>query len=734
MKTIKYIGLVICLLTSGFNYAQDINLEDLVELDTAQGYKRNYLNEASRVNIETATKQATRLDNVPSIAEVISAEQIKQRGYRYLADLLNDLPNNHEDRSNWAIGEPTNQNVGFGFRFDTGQNILLLFNGQRINAFLPGNRFGGEEYLLETVERVEVIRGPGSSLYGANAFTTVVNIISKNTSTSDSEFYASTKGTPTAQGVIVEGGGIVKLGNESALSGGLRYATENGQSLDIENSLYGNSSQRDGLDHAFDAELFYKIKDLNIYGKATSQKRNTLTGFNSVSPNEIDELKLSMYGYSLGGDYTLKVNDKLETKFRAGWHQDNWTEVGEIPIFEVNATGDDLVRDVNGLPILDTSVFIERDGELINTPFVIDGQGADTRSLDGEVQFTYNYNGFNNIVAGLSINHDKVLQAERPTEITVLDPFTIEPFRVVNDDANNWLFDTDASRITYGAYAQIDYELGKRFLLNAGVRLDLFRGTGALDQNYEALNPRAGIVYINKETGNFKLLYGQAFRVPNGFETLSSVVILGNPANRPERMEMVQFQWAKNFGSKFRVELGGFTAHIKDRLITDANISGNLLAQGFVGQFVNTEGADDQSNGLDGRIVYKTEKVDFQVNFTRYFNTDDGAGQPIGYIPNTMINALLNLPLGDFNVNLGANYRADFSKSADDPRDVVDNYVLINSNIIWAPKSLNDRFEFSMNVKNLLDADIQYPSSSQDFTNHFQARGIDIIGGMKYRF
>ncbi len=127
------------------------------------------LEDILNVKVTTATKTARNLNDVPAVVEIITQQQIKQRGYRHLADVLNDVANNHEDRGNWGIGEPLYQNTGFGFRFDTGQNILLLFNGQRLNAFFPGNRFGGEEYLLGSVERIEIVRGPGSALYGANA-------------------------------------------------------------------------------------------------------------------------------------------------------------------------------------------------------------------------------------------------------------------------------------------------------------------------------------------------------------------------------------------------------------------------------------------------------------------------------------------------------------------------------------------------------------------------------------
>jgi outer membrane receptor for ferrienterochelin and colicins len=714
--------------------AEEFDLEDLVGADTTQALKKNYAASQSRQSISTATKVATRMDNIPTITEVISAQQIEQRGYRHLADVLNDLSDNHQDRSNWGIGEPLNQNVGFGLRFDTGQNILILFNGQRLNGFLYGARFGGEEYLLTNIDHIEIIRGGGSSLYGPNAFTCVVNLISR-VELSDgktSSFDAGVAGNFSAGGIITHASGIGKIGKVGTLSGSMRYMKEEGQSLLVQNNLFGDAKLKDGVSGAFDAELFYKNKGFRVYSKVTDQSRNTFTGFNGVTPTNLPQGKLSTFAYSLGTDYTLKVSAKSEFKFQGGWHRDNWREVALVPIFQINAAGNALLRDSQGNPILD-NISITRNGENITTPFLIDGQGATTESIDGEIQFTYKYNGFNNIVSGVYVNYDKIVSAERPTEIELSPAVNFVPFQTYNDPANNWLFDLSATRLNTGVYTQIDYEISKRFLLNAGARLDLFSGTGLLNQSYSSFNPRGGLIYINRETGNFKLMYGQAFRAPNGVEALSSVTILGSPLNRPEQISMTQFQWAKNLGRKVRTELGGFYTEVSNALRTDANISEALQAQAYVGQFVNVPGNEKtKSVGIDGKFTYTVEKLDFEMNFTRLIDTNNGSGQRIAYIPLTMVNLKINIPVKSwFNMNVGANYRGDFTKADNDGRAPINNYLLLNAKLI--ARLNNVPVEFSLSGRNLLNTDIRYPSSSTSFTNNFPARGTEIIAGVVYR-
>jgi outer membrane receptor for ferrienterochelin and colicins len=688
------------------------------------------LEQLMNIEVTTATKTAGKSDAAPAVIEIINAEQIKIRGYQHLAHILNDIANNHEDRSNWGIGEPTNQNVGFGFRFDTGQNILILFNGQRLNAFLPGNRFGGEEYLLNNIDRVEIIRGPGSALYGTGAFTCVVNIITKKLSAeSNDQVVISGDFIPTSKGFSVNNAAITRLGKQGTLSTGFRYFSERGQELTVKNSLFGDAKLSDGVNHAIDGEVFINHGSFNIFSKITNQSRKTFTGFNGVNPSNMDELNLSMYAYSVGTDKTFKTSTSSELKISAGWHQDNWTEVALIPQFKVSNDGSQLLVDDTGSPILDT-MMLYRNGEMVNTSFFIDGQGADTRSLDAEIQFTSNYSNSNNIVIGMYVASDKILNAERPSELN-LSPLMFVPFRSITDQQNNWLFDLHASRRTLAVFGQIDYNITENLNVAAGLRMDSYSGTGALRaQKYNELNPKASIVYQLNDKSVVKLLYGTATRIPNGFETLSSVSILGNPDNRPERIKTFQVQWINNWSTNIRTELGGFHSSISNRLETNADIADGLRAQGFIGQFVNTNAdSHQQNNGVDGKLISRFNASTVSINFTQYFASDDGYGNPIAYMPNTMINVDYTLKIKAMAINAGLNYRGGFRKSVLDSRPAVKDYLIPRLNILFKPVS---SLEFRACVRNVFNTKYFYPSSSVDFSENFPARGIDLSLGIIY--
>lgn len=700
------------------------SMENLLELS---------LEELMNIPVTTATKTSGKIDAAPSVMDVITSDQIKQRGYQTLGQVLNDIANNHQDRTNWGIGEPTNQNVGFGFRFDTGQNILILFNGQRLNAFLPGNRFGGEEYLLQSIDRIEIIRGPGSALYGTGAFTAVVNIISKKIASEDAEMLeASSEYIPTSRGYSVSATAGTRVGENRSLIASVRHFSEQGQNLMIRNSLFADQVVKDAVDFATDGEIMFSQNSFNFYSKFSRQQRNTVTGFNSVSPSNQDELKLSMYAYSAGFDKTFKTGKNSTLKVSSGWHQDNWTEVALIPQFKVNDTGSALLLDDEGLPILDT-LTLYRNGAMIRTPFFIDGQGGDTQSLDAEIQYTLNYRKGNYFVLGAYFADDRVLNAVRPSELN-LDPLEFVPFRNITDPTNNWLFDVQASRQTFAPFAQIDYSISDALTFNAGLRLDRYSGSGALRvQRYDEWNPRASLVYSTDNVGTLKLLYATATRIPNGFETLSSVSILGNPANRPERIQTIQLQWINNWTSQWRTEVGFFRSEIRNRLETNASITDELRALGFVGQFINLGTHTKQvNNGIDGKIVALLNNAGtVMINATQYFQSSDGHGNPIAYIPNTMINVDYNVKVNNINLNVGMNYRGNFTKAVDDPRPAVKNYLVWRANVVFTPK--NHPLEYRVTSRNIFNTKYSYPSSSRDFPEHFPARAFELSFGICYK-
>ncbi|MGH9369969.1 MAG: TonB-dependent receptor plug domain-containing protein [Vicinamibacterales bacterium] len=142
----------------------DLSLEELMKLDSGQVFG--------------ASERLQPVTEAPASVSFVTGEEIARYGYRTLADVLRSVRGMYvtDDRNFSFIGTR-----GFGKPGDYNSRILLLVNGHRVNDNVFGQAEIGAEFGLDPamIERVEIIRGPASSLYGDSAFFAVVNVITK---------------------------------------------------------------------------------------------------------------------------------------------------------------------------------------------------------------------------------------------------------------------------------------------------------------------------------------------------------------------------------------------------------------------------------------------------------------------------------------------------------------------------------------------------------------------------
>jgi iron complex outermembrane receptor protein len=135
------------------------------------------LEELSNLRVVTATLRPARLSDTPASVYVITNEEIRHSGARSLMEALRLAPNlevAQVSATTWAISARGFQNV-------ITNKLLVLLDGRTLyTTVLSGVLWDAQDVMLEDVDRIEVISGPGAALYGANAFTGVINIITKS--------------------------------------------------------------------------------------------------------------------------------------------------------------------------------------------------------------------------------------------------------------------------------------------------------------------------------------------------------------------------------------------------------------------------------------------------------------------------------------------------------------------------------------------------------------------------
>ena len=128
--------------------------------------------------IDIATGYAVPLEKAPSVATLITAEDIQAMGALTLDEVLEAVPGLHVQPS--SIESHNNFSIR-GMNTSFNPQVLTLLNGYRISADAPSAAFPSSGRInVQNISRIEVIRGPGSAIYGADAFSGVINIITKN--------------------------------------------------------------------------------------------------------------------------------------------------------------------------------------------------------------------------------------------------------------------------------------------------------------------------------------------------------------------------------------------------------------------------------------------------------------------------------------------------------------------------------------------------------------------------
>ena len=157
-----------------------------------------------QMQVTSVSKRAQSVADAPAAIFVISQEDIQNSGARSIPELLRMVPGLEVariDENKWAIGSR-----GFNGRFD--DKLLVLIDGRSVyTPLFSGVYWDIQDVMLEDVERIEVIRGPGATLWGANAVDGVINIITK-----------SAKDTQSA--LVKSEGGDEQLNADSARYGG----------------------------------------------------------------------------------------------------------------------------------------------------------------------------------------------------------------------------------------------------------------------------------------------------------------------------------------------------------------------------------------------------------------------------------------------------------------------------------------------------------------------------------
>ena len=192
----RHLSVVVCsfLLIGSCIFAGSVLASETTDLSDLS------LEELMNITINSATLREESLQNASLPMYVVTAGEIRERGYSTLKDVMNDIPG-YVDLSD------SNENIA-GIRgafASTTNKILVMINGHRMNSLSLGRYNTDQFFAMDSVERIEFVMGPGSVLYGTGALVGVVNIITKQGDDADGLYLSGSLGAFHNEGSITFG-------------------------------------------------------------------------------------------------------------------------------------------------------------------------------------------------------------------------------------------------------------------------------------------------------------------------------------------------------------------------------------------------------------------------------------------------------------------------------------------------------------------------------------------------
>ena len=448
----------------------------------------------------------------PAAVTVVTADEIWRYGWRTLADVLRSVRGFYvtDDRS-WAyVGLRGFQRTG-----DYNTRILLLLDGRRTNDNIYDQALVQEDWLvdLSDVERIEIIRGPSSSLYGSNAFSGVINVVTRGAAPDRPATVSTDLGTLGLRTQRASIGG--QLGQSLAVRLSASLQRRDGVSRfytpEFDDGTPGAGVAHD-LDYTNRENVFVQAKYLrvNLSGGYNRRKRGLPTGAYDVVRNHRDTWVTDRHAFAEAR--TQGTWRRWDTEVRGGY--DNYEYVGSYPY----VADDDPSRVAANMDV---------------------GRG---QWLTGGVQLSRRVTGGQHLTLGV--------ERRQHLEERQLNYFIDQ----------SPLLDVRRRSNTTGVYLQEEWRLHPTFLLNAGVRYDRYLAFS------DPVKPRAAAIYQPDRRTTLKLIYGEAFRAPTVYETDYAFpgTYLSNPALTPEETRRVEALVEHYVGSRARLTASWFRHDITD--------------------------------------------------------------------------------------------------------------------------------------------------------------------------
>jgi iron complex outermembrane receptor protein len=622
----------------------DLSLEELMEMpvETVLG----------------ASKYVQQVTRAPSSVSVVTAEDIRRFGYRTLTDVFRALRGVYvsDDRNYSYVGVR-----GFMRPSDYNTRVLMLVDGHRMNDNVYDSvdlGYGGA-VSIDMIDRVELVRGPSSSIYGDNAFFGIINVITRQVhSLEGTEISASAgslesfDGRLSHAGELGDGGrfGLSISGHSSAGHRKLYYPEFDQNRSDSPAARHdGIASHGDGEQAAGIVGTF-REGELNFTGSFAWRSKDVPTASYGTLFDDGAEHTIDSRGY-LDVTYDHELDASTRVLVRA--YVDHVRYMGTYP-FDGRDEGFDLDR--------------------VLQPDMGEGQWAGT-----EWQLTRHFEGGNTLLAGVEYRQD--FRAHQHAWFETDPP------------VDNGLSNQHGHNAA--AFVQAELNVTSQLLLNAGARFDYY-----FERFGGTVNPRVAAIYSPRETTQVKAMFGTAFRSASAYEQDYDFGSSVQPELSPERIRTYELALDQYFHKNYRVGLSVYHYHVSDLItqVTDpegAAYFDNVSRVHATGVELELEAR--YLSGLQARLSYARQRA-----------WDELTGVVLTNSPRELVQGSVTWSLLDERLLVGAElqYHASVTTLANARAE---DFTLANFTVTH--RVLGGNLEFSGGVYNLFDQQYGSPGS-----------------------
>lgn len=640
------------------------------------------LEELSRLEVSIATGTPRPITAAPAIASVITAHEIEAMGAQDLDTVLEMVPGLHVSHGGFIYAS---RYFMRGIVSTYNPHTLVLVNGIPQTSLFTGDR--GERLVAMTglpvqmIERVEIIRGPGSAVYGADAFAGVINIITKRPEDMQGGQATLAYGSfNTPKASLQQAGSIGQVRALVSLS----YASSDGDDPVI------NADYQSSLDALVGTTASYAPGPANLAWK----------NFDARTDLVWNDFRLRMSHRRSEGETAQGINESLDPGARFPHHRSNVDLTWNAPDIRQNWDVESQIsylysdfRNPTSIRQFPPGAFGQFPEGVLQTP--------ELSEENARIHLTALYKGWeeHQVRIGGGYYWGDIFKTTDAVNYVLLPGNPVPQPRPgglqdVSDSPEAFL--PENQRTNSHVFVQDEWQMATDWTLTAGLRHDHYSDFGG------ATNPRLAVVWSTSPTLTTKLLYGEAFRAPAFFElyATNNPVALGNPDLEPEKIESLEagFSWRPH--ESWTWDINFYHFHIND-FIDFVSDPGNST-------FTARNTGTIEGTGLETELRHDwSSTLQILANYSHQQTREEITGAPLGLAPSA--DASLRMIwefLPQWQLTPQFVWVSESKRQAGDSRAPMDGYTTFD----LTARKLWPRGSLSLTGRNLFDANVQEAS------------------------